>query len=497
MKIKVKAIGLSTGGPLIAVLTKKDAKEFDLSALDRLRIKKKNGPEIVANLDISTGGIKTGYIGLFSETLERLSVRDNYYVDIEPAPRPKSIEIIRKKLDGHRLNEEDLKILVSDIFHDRLSEVELTYFVAGAYTKGFNLEESSLLTKIIVKEGYSLKLENKYILDKHCVGGVPGNRTTMIIVPIIASLGYTIPKTSSRSITSPAGTADVMEVLAPVLIDHKRLEKVVKKTNGCMIWQSSMNPHGADEKLIKVRHPLSLDPEGLLLSSVMAKKKAVGATHVLIDIPCGEGAKFSYHAGKKLKKKFVAMGRKLGMKVKVIITDGSQPIGNGIGPALEARDVLAVLQGKGPEDLKNKAVFMATELLKMIGIRRARKKVEYSIYSGKAYKKMMEIIKAQGGSTRIVLPKAKYVHEVKAARPGEVKSINNKLIAKIARVAGSPEDKSAGIDLYIRKDTKVEKGDVLFKVYSNSKNRIEFAKAIIKECERYTNECKKVVVLRP
>lgn len=480
MKLKVKAVDLSTGGPLVAVLDDEDAKKLDLHTLDRIRITRlKSGKEIIANVDISTAGVKPGTIGLLSEPFKRLGVEEGTHVDIETAPKPESIEVIRKKLDGHILTKKDLTVLVKDILSDRLSEVEITYFVAGAYTKGFTLEESALLTEITVNMGFKLNLGKKIVLDKHCTGGVPGNRTSMILVPVIAAAGFTIAKTSSRSITSPAGTADVMEIFAPVMLSHEKVVEVVKKTNGCIIWQSSLNPHGADEKLIKVRHPLSLDPEGLLLASIMAKKKAVGATHVLVDIPCGDGAKFTYKEGAELKKNFIKMGQRLGIKVKVVITDGSQPIGCGIGPALEARDVLSVLEGDGPADLMAKATFMAAELLKMAGVKNAREKVISILNSGAAYKKFLEIIRAQGGRKTLTVPNAKYFYSAEAPKKGVIKSIDNKLIAKIARIAGAPEDKAAGIYLNVRRNNHVYYGDVLFTVYSNSLKRLQYARELM------------------
>jgi len=481
MKLKVKAVDLTTGGPLVAVLDDKDAKKLGLIPLDRIRIRRlRSKKEIIANVDISTEGLKSGTIGLFSEVFHRLGAGEGVKVDIEEARKPRSIDIIRKKLDGHILTKKDLTLLIDDIIHNRLSQVEITYFVAGAYTKGFTLEESALLTQITVEKGYKLDIKKKIICDKHCIGGVAGNRTTMILVPIIAAAGFTMPKTSSRSITSPAGTADVMEVFSPVTLSHEKVKQVVKKTNGCIIWQSSLSPHGADEKLIKVRHPLSLDPEGLLLASIMAKKKAVGATHVLIDIPCGDGAKFTYRGGRELKKKFITLGKKLDMKIKVIITDGSQPIGSGIGPALEARDILAVLEGDGPADLLAKSTYMATELLKLVGVKNAKEKVIEVLHSGAAYRKFLEIVRAQGGRKTLMIPAAKYFYAIEAEKGGVIKAIDNKLIAKIARVAGAPDDKSAGIYLNVRRNNHIHSGDVLFTVYSNSKKRLEFAKHIIK-----------------
>ena len=476
MRLKVKRVNLSSGGPFVAILNIEDANKFDLRALDRIKLKKiVSDKEIVATIDISTKGIKKGEVGLFEEVLSALDLKEGVGVEAHPSRRPKSIDYIKKKLDGKRLSKKELNEIIKDITNNNLSEVELTYFVSGSYTEGLDMKEIVDLTRIMIDNGFRLKLKKDIILDKHSAGGVPGNRTSMIIVPIIAAAGYTIPKTSSRAITSAAGTSDVMEVLAPVKISHEKIKRVVKKTNGCLVWQSSINPHGADEKMIKVRHPLRLDPEGLLISSILAKKKAVGATHILLDLPYGEGAKMTKNEAKILKKKFIKFCKILEMKIKVILTDGSQPIGNGIGAGLEAKDVLDVLQGFGPSDLREKAIFMASEMLNMVGVKNANKKVIEILDSGKAYEKMLEIIREQGGKKNISLPKADHIYPIKAKNKGIVKCIKNKQVVSIARRAGSPDDKAAGIYLFAHKNYYVKKGEVLYTIHAENQDKLDYA----------------------
>jgi len=482
MRLKVKRVNLSTGGPFVAVLNAEDADDLDIYALDRVKLRRViNDKEIVATIDISTKGVKKGEIGLFEEVFDSFGLKGGSSLEVIPTKRPRSIDYIKKKLDGKKLSKEELNEIVNDVVNNNLSEVELTYFVAGAYVNGMDMDESVALTKIMIDGSFKLNLKKKVILDKHCSGGTPGNRTSMIIVPIIAAAGYTIPKTSSRAITSPAGTSDVMEVLAPVKISHEKLKKVIKKTNGCLVWQSSINPHGTDEKMIKVRHPLKLDPEGLLLSSILAKKKAVGATHVLIDLPYGEGAKMTKKKAKELRKKFLRFGKILDMKMQVILTDGSQPIGNGIGIGLEAKDILDILQGFGPQDLREKSVFIASTMLKMVGVRNARKKVEEILNSGKAYDKMLEIIKEQGGKKNISLPKAKCVFSIISKKEGVVKHIDNKRIVRVARVAGAPKDKSAGLYLFVHRGGYVKKGSMLYTIYSENQEKLDYAVEIAKK----------------
>jgi len=476
MKLKIKDVDIASGDILVAILNEKDAINLGVQATDRIKIKRlRTNKHITAVVDLATS-IKPGQLGLFEEGIKLLNLKDKDTVEVTCGEPPKSIKLIKDKLNGKRLTEEQIHLIIEDIIENRFSDKEMTYFVSACYIRGLNLNETVSLTKAIVTTGTQIDFGKKIILDKHCIGGVANNRTTMIVIPILASLGYTIPKTSSRSITSPAGTADTMEVLAPVTLSESKIKHVVNKTNACMVWGGNTNLAAADDKLIKVRHPLKIDPEGMLLASILAKKKAVGATHVLIDIPYGYGAKFeNERSAKILSKKFVKLGQLLGMKIKVILTDGSEPIGNGIGPTLEAMDVLSVLKSNGPNDLRNKAVYMATELLKMLKVKKAKAKVIETLNSGKAYEKFMDIIQAQGGKKHFKLQKAQFFHSVIAKKEGKVTIINNKGISTIARRAGAPHNKRAGLYLRVHKNQLVKKGDVLFTIYARTKEKLQFA----------------------
>ena len=487
MKLKIKDVNFLTGGPFVSIINKNDAQEIDLHPGDRILIKK-NGKKVISVVDFSENHfIKRGEIGLFDEVLNNLGGKKGY-VNINLAQRLKSLGYIKKKLEGKKLNKKEIFEIIKDINSNNLNEAKLTYFVSGCYSHGLDMTEIEYLTESIVKVGHKLNLKRHPIVDKHSIGGIPGNRTTMVVVPIIASLGFTIPKTSSRAISSPAGTADTMEALANVSFEVRDIEKIVEKTNACMVWGGGVDLASADDKMIKVRNPLRLDPHGLLLASIMAKKKAVNASHVLIDIPLGNGAKIeSLIEAVKLKRKFTELGKKLRIKIKVIITDGKQPIGNGVGPNLEAIDVLKVLMGDGPKDLMNKSIKMSTIILKMLKIKDAKKKVLDSLNSGKAYEKMKEIIKAQKGN--IFRPEqlkyGKFRKDIHSTRNGKVKKIDNKDVSKIARMSGAPADKTAGIYLNKKLKDKVKKGELLFTVYSDSKKRLDYALEMIKERNPY------------
>jgi AMP phosphorylase len=484
MKLKVKDMDISTGSVLVGILNKSDASLHDLHTLDRIKIRKGKVEEtIVLDIAESSKAVPKGSIGLFEEALHSLDLKKGDIVEIIPAKRPVSIEYIKKKLDGYKLSEEEINQIVWDIVHNKLSDIELTYFVAACYSHSLDVNETILLTKAMTNQGDLLKLKRYPIMDKHCVGGVAGNRTTPIVVSIIAAAGLTIPKTSSRSITSPAGTADTMEVLADVSFSLKEMKKIVDKTNGCFVWGGALNLAPADDKIIKVEKPLSIDAKSQLLASVMAKKASVSATHLLIDIPAGKGAKIdSMHYATTLKKDFELLAGKLGMKHKVIITDGSQPIGNGIGPALEARDVLHVLRNdsKAAIDLKIKSIELAGLMLELAGKAKKGKGIEMSmeiLESGLAYKKFIEIIKAQGGKEIIPskIKVGKFKFGIKSKKKGKVKVISSEAISKIARVAGAPDNMGAGVYLHKHVGDEVKKGEVILTIYSDTKIKLDFA----------------------
>jgi len=487
MNLKIRDLGFETGGPFVSIMNLHDAEDMDIRPGDRVSIKK-NGKKVISVVDLSgSGRVLRGEIGLFDEVLSYLNAEKGD-VDVALAKRLKSLSYIKKKLEGKRLTKKELYEIIKDVNANNLNEIELTYFVSGCYSNGLSMREIEDLTNAIVSNGSRLNLKREIIVDKHCVGGISGNRTTMVVVPIISSLGITIPKTSSRAISSPAGTADTMEALANVSFDVKNIRKIVQKTNGCIVWGGAVDLAAADDKMIKVRHPLSLDPEGLLLASIMAKKKAVGATHILIDVPFGKGAKvITRKDALHLKNKFMEIAKGLGIEMKVILTDGRQPVGNGIGPNLEARDVLNVLMGNEPYDLRDKAIFMASEILKMLKIKNAKKIVINCLNSGVAYEKMKEIIKVQGGSMfkPEQLECGNFKKNVYASKGGTVRELNNKFVSKIARVAGAPQDKTAGIYLYKKLDDKIKRGELLFTIYSSSNKRLRYSFELLRERNPY------------
>lgn len=484
MRLRVKDIDIASGGPLIAVMNHKDAAMLDLHVMDRIKIKEGRKIEtVVVDIAQSNRVVPQGRLGVFEEVINSLRLKNNDKVDITIARKPLSIDYIKKKLDGRKLTRQEIDQIVWDIVHNKLSAVELTYFVAACYTNVMTTEETILLTKAMVRHGDVLRLNKYPVIDKHSIGGIPGNRTTLVIVPIIAAAGYFIPKTSSRSITSPAGTADTMEVLAYVTFPIKKMKEIVLKTHGCIVWGGSLNLAPADDKIISVERPLEIDAESQLLASIMAKKHSVSSTHILIDIPIGKDAKVkNKFEALKLKNEFEKIGKRLRKKIKVFITDGAQPIGNGIGPALEARDILWLLKRdpRRPLDLENKCLMMCANVFNMVGLKDGYKKSLQILNSGKAYNKMIEIVKAQGGKEVAAedIKIGKYCHDILSAKNGRVRGIDNTFISRIARIAGAPKDKGAGIYLYKHVGDNVKRREKLFTIYAESKHEFEYAKDV-------------------
>lgn len=488
-RLKAKIIDFETGGAPVVSINQNFANKNDFHGMDRAFIRA-DGKSVVASINLSEKLINMDEIGIFEDVQKKLGIKDGDPVEITPIGKPDSIKFIRKKMDREELFDKEIRSIIQDIVDEKLTEVELAAFVSATYMGNLSMGEIESLTRSIVETGRRLKIKKRIIADKHCIGGIPGNRTTMVLVPIIASLGITIPKTSSRSITSPAGTADTMEALCSVSFSIEELTEIVNKTNGCVVWGGAINLAAADDKLIKVRHPLSIDPEGLMLASVMAKKYAVGATHVVFDLPIGDEAKLqSLGEARHLEREFQKLAEKLKINVDTIITDGNDPIGHGIGVNLEARDVLWLLKKdkRAPMDLRKKSVLLAGKLLELCGAAKSgegENMAEHQIESGAAYKKMMEIIEAQSGNPKIKpedLAVGEFTCDYSAEKKGTIKHLSNKALSKIARAAGAPVDNASGIMVHKKYGQQVRQGEKIFTVYAKSERNIERAIVLMKE----------------
>lgn len=409
--------------------------------------------------------------------------KDNSHLKNEAA-----LSAIKKKLLGKTLNYGEIFSLMDEVAHQRLSPVLTTYFVAAGFSHGFTNNELYFLTKAMADTGEKLKFKG-IVADKHSTGGLAGTRTTMILVPIVAEAGFKIPKNSSRAITTPAGTADTMEVLAPVTFSIAKIQQIVAKVGGCILWGGHLGLAPADDVIIQVEAPLSFESFDKIIVSIMAKKIASGATHLILDLPVGPTVKiYHFKDAEIIAEKFQYLARKFDIKVTVDINQALEPAGHAVGPALEARDVLKVLEQKPdrPFVLEAKALRLAGKLLdlcfadtkikeKISGEETAREILK----SGRALKKMREIIKAQGGNANIKsddIVLGKYKYEVPCPKKGIISGFNNNDLTVIAKILGCPHDKQAGVYLNRRLDEKVDKNDVLCILYSSDKWLLEETK---------------------
>ncbi len=481
MRLKTRYLGLAAGRP-VATLDKKTAEILSVYVSERVRIRNKHS--IVAVVDIAEQIIKRDEVALSAEAMEILNVKEGSYVEVTAESPPITTEYILEKLDGKELDVNKINTLAGDIMHNALTEAELAFFVSGVYIHGMSDEEIANMVKAMVRLGTRLDLKGE-IYDKHCIGGIAGNRTTPIIISICASLGLKIPKTSSRAITSAAGTADVIETIAKVDFSVNEIKKIINKTGACMVWGGSLGLAPIDDKIIQIERHLSIDPKSQLIASILAKKMSIGSKGILIDIPYGNSAKIrTKKEAKKLGNRFKKVADMLNLKLEFEITDGSQPIGNGIGPVLEIRDILKVLmqEDNRPIDLEKRAVLLAGKILEMSGkVKKGigAKTAMEILRSGKAYNKFKEIIEAQGGTLRDVNKKlrtAEFALDIISSKHGKVREIDNRKIALIARNAGCPADKSSGVYLYKHVNDKIDKGEKIITIYSGSLSELNSAK---------------------
>jgi thymidine phosphorylase len=463
-------------------------------ALNKIEIHKVgNGAPVIAVLNIVDDETITApdQIGLSEQVFQQMGLAEGSPIFISHATPPSSLKSVHLKISGERLSYADYLKIIQDIVNNRYSKIEIAAFLVGCAESGMEREEILSLTRAMVDTGKRFNWGEHLVSDKHCIGGIPGNRTTMLIVPIVAAHGMLMPKTSSRAITSPAGTADTMEVLADVEQSQQKLREIVQQERAFIVWGGTANLAPADDILIAVERPLSMDSIGQMVASILSKKVAAGATHLLIDIPIGETAKVRNSAeGLKLRKIFEYVGDKIGLHIDVMLTDGSQPIGRGVGPVLETLDIMKILENDpdAPHDLREKALQLAGRIIEFDfdvrggqGYAIARDILE----SGRALEKMNAIINQQGrNSDRPKLGSLQY--KVLASKTGTISAIDNFKIATIARLAGAPMDKGAGVYLHKKVGDLVKKGDTLFTIYAQFNADYKFAMTSSNKESAYT-----------
>ncbi|MBI3803525.1 MAG: thymidine phosphorylase family protein [Nitrospirae bacterium] len=452
-------------------------------ALSRVQVAH-NGHTIIATLNIvNTDLLTPGEAALSESAWKLLGAKEGDRIDLSHPPPLESLSHVRAKAYGKQLDEVAMKEIIQDIVAGRYSDIHLASFITASAGDRLDTSEMVALTRAMIGVGERLSWSQTPVMDKHSIGGLPGNRTTLLIVPIVSAFGLTIPKTSSRAITSPAGTADTMETLAPVALDIPSMRRVVEREGGCIIWGGAVRLSPADDVLIRVERPLDLDSDGQIVASILSKKAAAGSTHVVIDMPIGETAKVrSVEAAEILRDRLEVVGRAVGLNIRAVFTDGAQPVGCGIGPALEARDVLSVLRGEAtaPQSLRERALTLAGAILELSsrvpseeGYHTARAILD----DGRAWRKFQAICRAQGGMREP--QRAGYTRTVEAERAGEVVQIDNRRLARVAKLSGAPQAPAAGLYLHALLGARVEKGQPLFTIHAESPGEMAYALAYV------------------
>ncbi|MCF7971499.1 MAG: thymidine phosphorylase family protein [Methylococcaceae bacterium] len=491
--LKVRRVGIDTYHENVAYLNRECSvyRAEGFQALSKIQVSN-NGSKLLAVLNVVDDNsiVLPGELGLSQQGFNYLNVQEGTLVTVNHAEPPKSMDAVRRKINGERLDQTDFNEIAHDIAETRYSKMEMAAFLVATGQNNLDRDEILYLTRAMLQSGETMDWHEPLVADKHCIGGIPGNRTSMLVVPIVAAHGMLIPKTSSRAITSPAGTADTMEVLANVNLEPDQMLDIVRQERGCLSWGGTAKLAPVDDLLISVERPLGIDSQGQMVASILSKKLAAGSTHLIIDIPVGPTAKVR-HMGQALalRKLFEFVGDHLNIHLEVMITDGRQPIGRGIGPVLEARDVMQVLNNNpdAPADLRQKSLLLAGRIIEFDpdvrggqGYAIARDILE----SGRAYAKMAEIIKAQG-EREIDLQLGELCYQVCAERDGVVVSIDNFQMSKVARLAGAPMDKKAGVDLLKKLGDKVKKGETLYKIYAEFPADFKFSTSLAQQNSGY------------
>lgn len=450
--------------------------------LDRVRLLGPAGRELTGVLNFCTDTLLSrDEIGLSEIAFRDFAQPEGTLVGATHAPAPESLDRVRHKLRGGRLARADFDAVLRDVCARRYAKPELAMFVLACALRQLDRTELIAFTEAMIACGSQLSFDAKVVVDKHSIGGIPGNRTTMIVVPIVTALGLIMPKTSSRAITSPSGTADTMATLAEVALTPERIRRVVAQTGGCIAWGGALDLAPADDVLITVERPMGIDTEAQMIASILSKKKTAGATHALIDVPVGPSAKVRTHrAGEELAELFRVVGSAIGLVLDVVITDARGPIGAGVGPRLEALDVLAVLERKpdAPQDLREKSLFLAARLLERAGAvpdAGGYRAAQEALESGAALARFEAIRAAQGA--RELPPLAPFRGVIEARADGRVRAIDCLRINQIAKLAGAPANPSAGLRMSCRVGDVIARGQPLFEVHALSEAQLAFALA--------------------
>ena len=416
------------------------------------------------------------------------------------------LDIISKKRDQKELSKEEIEYFIKNYTNGNIADYQAAALVMAIYLNGMTKEETTYLTIAMANSGDVLDLsELGIVIDKHSTGGV-GDKITLILMPIMAALGVVVAKMSGRGLGFTGGTADKLESIPGYRtnISEEEFRNNVKEIGISLITQTA-NLAPADKKLYALRDTISCtDSIPLIASSIMSKKIAAGANKVVLDVTCGSGAFMkNKEEAVKLSKVMKQIGELAGKETICIITNMNEPLGNAVGNSLEMIETINSLKGNMPEDVKEVVLELGSYILKLAGkgedIEKNKIEIENCVNSGKAYKKFIELIQRQGGDISYCentekFEKARYQESI-IFEEGYISKIDAEKIGKIACNLGAgrikKEDKidmSAGIIVNKKVGDYIKKEDIVAILYSNSKEKIEEAKEMIKQAITITDK---------
>ena len=480
--LKARRIALDTHDEPV-IITRRDCavcRSEGFSAHARIQLKAGARKVIATLYQIDSELLGLDEAALSESAWRLLEVEEDDLIHLSHPQPLQSLGSLRGRIYGKRFSRDSLRAILNDVAVGHYADIHLAMLLTVMATRPMDDEELIYLTEAMIEVGERLHWPRAPIADKHCVGGLPGNRTTPLVVAIVAACGLWMPKTSSRAITSPAGTADTMETLTRVDLPLADMRRVVERENGCLVWGGSVGLSPVDDVLIRVARVMDLDAEAQLVASVLSKKIAAGASHLVLDLPVGPTAKVRAQAdGEALAARLEAVARAFGLETRILLTDGQQPVGNGIGPALEARDILAVLEQApdAPTDLRDRSLELAGALLELCGSAAAGhgvRKATEALENGSALAKLIAICEAQGRFSRPTL--ARHRVSVQASRGGLVKDFDNRRLSRLAKLAGAPAAACAGVDLHLHLGDRVEAGQPIYTIHAESVGELNYAR---------------------
>lgn len=416
-------------------------------------------------------------------------------------------DIIEKKRNGEKLSSEEIEFFISGYVEGKIPDYQISALLMAIYFSGMDDEETAVLTKAMMLSGDTVDLSEfgEFTVDKHSTGGV-GDKTSLVVAPVMASLGCKMAKMSGRGLGHTGGTVDKLESIPgfKTSITPEEFFEQVRKT-GVAVIGSTANLAPADKKLYALRDvTATVGSIPLIASSIMSKKLAAGAHNIVLDIKIGSGAFMkTEEQGRKLAEKMVNIGKSFNRNIAAVITNMDRPLGCAIGNSLEVLEAVSVLKGNEVPDFDGVCVALASTLLSLcygIGHEESEKRVLESIHSGAALAKFREWITAQGGNDEFVdnpeaLGTAKYITEYKAQGSGYISFMNTEMIGKAAAALGAGREKTtdsvdhtAGIVLRKKTGDAVRSGDVIAVLYTNEEaSEIEAAR-LLSEAITYSAE---------